>query len=81
MDYPAWGKQHVKELISTTIPPGEYFVENAFDDRMLFIDTLALAIGLKHDGELLLSELRKKWSAEVDAFMPEAEALALKSAG
>jgi hypothetical protein len=77
MDEPAWGEAHVKDHISMTLPPGESIPENSFFDGMLFIDTLTLAIALKDDGEMLLSELRKKWPSEVDAYMAEAEAQAL----
>jgi hypothetical protein len=73
---PAWGESHVKDLISMTLPPGEGVPANSFFDGMLFMDTLALAIALKEDGKLLLSELRKKWPSGVDASMAEAEAMA-----
>ena len=78
MAHKAWGKHHVKELIRLTAPPGEVLNKNGhtLDDRMLFIDVLSLAIGLKDEGKLLLKELRKKWPAEVESSMAEAERLA-----
>ena len=77
MAYPncqMWRKTDVANLIKMTIPPGEK--EQGFDDGMLFIDSLSLAIALKEKGKLLLEELRKKWPAEVESSMAEAEKLA-----
>jgi len=71
---PMWGKEDVKYLINKTVPPGEE--KYGFDDRMLFIDTLALAIALKEDGKLLLGALREKWLPEVESSIQEAEAMA-----
>ena len=78
MAHKAWGKHHVKELLRLTAPPGEILNKNGhtLDDRELFIDTLTLAITLKDKGKLLLSELRKKWPAEVESPMAEAEKIA-----
>jgi hypothetical protein len=73
----AWGEAHVKDLISTTLPPGESVPKNCFFDGFLFMDTLALAIALKEDGKLLLSELRKKWPVAVESHMQEAENMAV----
>jgi len=55
---PAWSKHDVAKFISRTVPPGEE--KHGYDDRIDFIDTLALAIALKEDGKLLLEALRKK---------------------
>jgi len=74
MAHKAWGKYHVEEHLRMTAPPGEEL--HGFDDRMLFIDTLTLAIALKDEGKLLLKGLRKKWPSEVEASMAEAEILA-----
>jgi hypothetical protein len=57
MGYPMWEKDDVVYLLSMTVPPNEE--KNGFDDRILFIDTLILAIVLKDEGKLLLEELRK----------------------
>jgi len=76
--YPAWGKHHSAELVRMTVPPGEE--RRGFDDRMLFIDTLVLAIALKEDGKLLLEELRKKWPEAVEQSMTEAARLAQEAA-
>ena len=68
---PAWGKEAVKHIVETgTVPPGEK--RQGYDDRLLFIEALALAIGLEEDGKLLLSELQKKWPKEVVVSMEEA---------
>jgi len=50
-DCPIWGEEEVKNLIEETVPPGEE--HRGFDDRMLFIETLTLAIAFKEDGKLL----------------------------
>ena len=77
-DCPAWGKEAVAHYIDMTAPPGEELNKNGhtLDDRMLFIDTLTIAIALKDEGKLLLEELRKKWPFEVESSMAEAETLA-----
>ena len=76
-DCPAWGEEAVKHLIeSETVPPGEE--KQGFDDRMLFIDTLALSIALKSDGKLLFEELQKKWPNEVHSSLMEAALIASK---
>jgi len=73
-DCPIWGEEDVKHLIEGTVPPGEE--HRGFDDRTLFIETLALAIALKEDGKLLLEALRKKWPSGVESSMQEAEEMA-----
>jgi len=77
-DYPAWGEHHSAELVSMTVPPGEE--KHGFDDRYLFIDTLALSIALEEDGKLLLEALRKKWPEAVESSMEEAARLAQEAA-
>ena len=77
MSYPdclIWGEEEVKNLIEGTVPPGEE--HQGFDDRMLFIEALTLAIAFKEDGKLLLEALRKKWPSEVESSMQEAEEMA-----
>jgi|TergutMp193P3_1026864.scaffolds.fasta_scaffold35192_2 hypothetical protein len=78
MAHKAWGQYDVNEIIRATAPPGEELNKNGhtLDDRMLFIDTLTMAIALKDKGKLLLKELRKKWPSEVESAMPEATILA-----
>jgi hypothetical protein len=78
MDHPAWGEYHVKETIDATVPPGEEL--QGFDDRILFIDALALAIALEDNGKLLLEALRKKWPEAVESSMEEAQKLAQEAA-
>ena len=73
-DCPMWGEEDVAHLIDATVPPGEE--RRGFDDRYLFIDTLALAIALEGDGKLLLEALRKKWPEAVESSMEEAARLA-----
>jgi hypothetical protein len=73
-DCPIWGEEEVQNLIEGTVPPGEEY--RGFDDRMLFIETLTLAIAFKEDGKLLLEALRKKWPSEVESSMQEAEEMA-----
>jgi len=73
-DCPIWGEEDIKHLIEETVPPGEE--RQGFDDRMLFIETLAFAIAFKEDGKLLLEALRKKWPSEVESSMQEAEEMA-----
>ena len=72
MDCPAFGKEHVIEIIGKTLPPYQGVPENHFFDGYLFIDTLALAIILENQGKLLLSELKKKWPEAVNDSMDEA---------
>jgi hypothetical protein len=75
-DCPAWGEEAVEHLIGETVPPGEE--KRGFDDRMLFIETLVLAIALKEEGKMLLEALRKKWRPEVETSMQEAVEMANK---
>ena len=68
---PAWGEEAVEHIVGKeTVPPGGE--RHRYDNRLLFIETLALAIGLREDGKLLLEELRKKWPKEVEESMEEA---------
>ena len=76
MCYPSMGKEDVKEIIESTLPPGEEEKENVLDGRESFVDTLALAIAEKEDGMLLLSELKKKWPEAVSEYWDKAEKLA-----
>jgi len=79
MDEPAWGENHVKALLDSTLPPGEEIEKNTFDDRTPFIEILTLSITLKEDGKLLFDELRKKWPNEVQTSMMEAAIKANKT--
>jgi hypothetical protein len=74
LDFQIWGEKDAAYLVGMTVPPGEE--KQGFDDRILFIDTLALAIALEEDGKLLLEALRKKWPEAVENSMEEAKKLA-----
>jgi len=76
--FPVWNEHDATEFVSMTVPPGEE--KRGFDDRYLFIDTLALSIASGDGGKLLLDALRKKWPEAVESSMEEATRLAQEAA-
>ena len=69
----------VKYFMSLTLPPGECPPKNSLFDGLRFMGTLAIAIGLKEDGKLLLESLKEKWSEAVENSMQEATEYAEES--
>jgi len=75
---PVWDEHNVAEFVSMTVPPGEE--RHGYDDRMLFMDTLAIAIASGDSNKLLLETLQKKWPEAVESSMEEAARLAQEAA-